>query len=251
MKERFLLLLLIIGSLAQAQIPVDLSGFQKKNGVAVVQQGNNLVINWPASAKETGKLVIDLAEDKPLFSSIQLTKGGTFKEIAKALDPAFVLTVGKRDLISQNGWNIFFDKTNKLPHTSYAVALTKRDASVQSHGSRTVIRVSEVQAATFSGAIEITVYNGSPLVNIAAVMATEVDSTAILYDAGLTSKIPVWKTIAWSDTDGKMQSVPADLNQLNKAQAVKYRTIIGSGPNWEPGCISGSAPVFLSAGRSL
>ncbi|AUD04598.1 CehA/McbA family metallohydrolase domain-containing protein [Spirosoma pollinicola] len=237
MKARLFLLLLIVSSFAYAQIPVDLSGYQQKNGVTVVSRQNTLVINWPASAKETGKLVIDLAKDKPLFSSIQLTKGGRFKEIAKALDPAFVLTVGKRDLISQNGWNIFFDKTNKLPHTSYAVALSKRDASVQSHGSRTVIRVSDIKAATFSGAIEITVYNGSPLVNIAVVMATEVDSTAILYDAGLTSKLPNWKTIAWSDTDGKMQSVPADLNQLNKAQAVKYRTIIGAGP-------TGSLAVF-------
>ncbi len=229
MKGRLLLLLLIIGSTIHAQIPVDLAGFQKKNGVDAVQQGNNLVISWPAGAKESGKLVIDLADGKPLFSSIQKSQKGTFNEIAKALDPAFVLTIGKRDLVSQNGWNIFFDKTNKLPHTSYAVTLTKRTASVHSQGSRTVIRVSEIQAATFSGVIEITVYTGSPLFNVAAVMATEVDSTAILYDAGLTSKRPVWNTIAWSDTDGNMQSVPADLKQPNKAQGVKYRTIIGSG----------------------
>ncbi|WP_461127206.1 CehA/McbA family metallohydrolase domain-containing protein [Spirosoma aerophilum] len=237
MKERLLLLLLIMATLTYGQTPVDLSGFQQKSGVTAIRQGNALTLSWPARSKETAKLVLDLTNGKPLFSSLQLTQKGVFKEIAKALDPAFVLTVGKRDLVSQNGWNIFFDKTNKLPHKSYAVDLNKRTASVRSQGSRTVVRVSEVQAATFTGAIEITVYTGSPLINIAAVMATDVDSTAILYDAGLTSKQPVWNTIAWSDTDGKMQSVPADLNQLNKAQGVKFRTIIGSGA-------TGSLAVF-------
>ncbi|MCY7351523.1 MAG: hypothetical protein LH606_12805 [Cytophagaceae bacterium] len=218
-------------SLAYAQTPVNLSGYQKTNGAVVTKRGNNLEVSWPASNKEKGKLLINLDQGKPLFTSIQLSQQGAFKEIGKALDPAFVLTIGKRDLISQNGWNIFFDKTNKRPSKAYAVALTKRNASVNTIGTRTVVRVSEVQAATFSGAIEITVYNGSPLFNVAAVMATEVDSTAILYDAGLVSKQQVWNTLAWCDTDNKMQSIPADLKQPNQAQAVKYRTIIGSGSN--------------------
>ncbi|ADB40694.1 hypothetical protein [Spirosoma linguale] len=229
MKEILSLLLLITSALTYAQVPVDLSGFQKASGATAVRQGNTLTVSWPANPNETARLVIDLAAGKPLFSSMQLSQKGNFREIAHALDPAFVLTVGKRDLVSQNGWNIFFDKTNKLPHKSYAVELTKRAVSVISQGTRTIVRVSDVQAATFTGAIEITVYTGSPLINIAAVMATEVDSTAILYDAGLTGKRPVWDTIAWADTDGNMQRVPADPNQLNKAQGVKYRAIIGSG----------------------
>ena len=84
-----------------------------------------------------------------------------------------------------------------------------------------------MKTATFAGNLEITLYNGSPLFNVAAVMATEIDSTAYLYDAGLVTTKPVWKTLAWSDTDNTMQQVTASLDQLNKAQAVKYRTIIG------------------------
>ena len=228
MRKNSLFLYLVACSVACAQTPVNLSGFQKTNGVSVINQGNHLVVNWPATDKETARLIINLDDGKPLFSSIQLSRQGKFREIAKALDPAFVLTVGKRDLISQNGWNIFFDKTNKLPHKAYAVALTKRAASVKTIGTRTVVSVSEVKTPTFTGNLEITVYRGSPLFNIAAVMATEVDSTAILYDAGLVTTQPVWNTIAWSDTDNHMQSIPADLKQPNKAQAVKYRTIIGA-----------------------
>lgn len=215
-------------SVGNAQTPVNLSGFQKTSGVTVMSQGNNLVVTWPTGGQETAKLVINLDKGKPLFNSIQLSQQGKFSEIATSLDPAFVLTVGKRDLISQNGWNIFFDKTNKLPHKVYAVELNKRTASVKTIGSRTVVNVSEVKTPTFAGDLEITVYNGSPLFNVAAVMATDIDSTAILYDAGLVTTQPVWKSIAWSDTDNQMQSVPADLKQPNKAQAVKYRTIIGT-----------------------
>ncbi|SFE67798.1 CehA/McbA family metallohydrolase domain-containing protein [Spirosoma endophyticum] len=228
MKDYFLIVFVIACSVVNGQTPVNLSGFQKSSGVTVTSQGNNLVVNWPAGGKETAKLVINLDKGKPLFNSIQLSQQGKFNEIATSLDPAFVLTVGKRDLVSQNGWNIFFDKTNKLPHKVYAVELNKRTASVKTVGSRTVVNVSEVKTPTFAGDLEITVYNGSPLFNVAAVMATDIDSTAILYDAGLVTTQPVWKSIAWSDTDNQMQSVPADLKQPNKAQAVKYRTIIGA-----------------------
>lgn len=228
MKLFVTLLCVITCSVSKAQTPVNLSGFQKNSGVTVTSQGNNLVVNWPTTGKETAKLILNLDKGKPLFNSIQLSEQGKFKEVAKSLDPAFVLTVGKRDLISQNGWNIFFDKTNKLPHKVYAVELNKRTASVKTIGTRTIVSVSEVKTPTFAGNLEITVYKGSPLFNVAAVMATEIDSTAILYDAGLVTTQPVWKSIAWSDTDNKMQGVPADLKQPNKAQGVKYRTIIGT-----------------------
>ncbi len=238
MKTSFLLLLLTC-SVAVAQMPVDLSAFQKNGKTTVVQQGNSLTMSWPAAGNQTGRLVVNLENDKPLFSHMQLSKQGKFSEIATDLDPAFVLTVGKRDLISQNGWNIFFDKTNKLPHKALAVVLTKKQASVRTIGTRTVLRVGDVAADSFTGAVEITVYQGSPLVNIAAVMSTKVDSTAILYDAGLVGKKPGFTNLSWAvaGTEGTMQTIPADLTAPNKAQAVKYRTIIASSP-------AGSLAVF-------
>ncbi len=227
MKNSFFLFWLIAVT-ASAQIPLDLSRLAKNSPTTVSRQGDELVLSWPTTGKENARLIVSLAANKPLFSHVQLSKAGRFAEIATDLNPAFVLTIGKRDLISQNGWNIFFDKTNKLPSKAYAVELTRRQASVTTIGSRTVLRIGDVQASSFKGAIEITVYQGSPLFNVAAVVATQVDSTAILYDAGLVGKKPGWTTLSWSDTDNQMQHIPADLTQPNKAQAVKYRTIIGS-----------------------
>ena len=227
MKNIVLFLLLFFSLVTKGQLRVDLSGFNKKSEAKVSVQNNLLHVNWPVSSNEQGRMVINLKNGQPLFKSIQLAKGNTRKEIASNLDPVFLLRVGKRDLISQNGWNIFFDKTNKLPSKTYPVELQKKTAAVLSSGSRTVVKLSRVDAGTFSGELEITLYNGSPLFNVAAVVSTEIDSTAILYDAGLVSKDAVWKKIAWSDTENKLQSVAFNDADTSQNVPVKYRTIIG------------------------
>lgn len=225
MKKTLFFLAFLSFIVARAQVPVDLSGYKEKTKASL--KDALLSITWPAGQTENGKIILNLENEKPLFKSIQLTRQGTYKEIAAELDPAFILTVGKRDLVSQNGWNIFFDTTNRAPHKTFNVALTKRNVSVSSSGSRTLITISEINAGTFKGAIEITLYDGSPLLNVAAVMATKTDSTAILYDGGLVSKGNLWKKIAWSDTLDRLQSVPAIAGEESKNAAVKYRTIIG------------------------
>ncbi|MEO6845357.1 MAG: hypothetical protein ABI184_09295, partial [Ginsengibacter sp.] len=123
-----ILILLSVGS--RAQTSLDLSGYSKKGEAKISLKENLLTATWPTGHNESGKLVLDLSKDKPLFKSIQMHD----KEIASGLDPAFILTIGKRDLISQNGWNIFFDKVPLKPHESYTVNFEKDSASVRSEG---------------------------------------------------------------------------------------------------------------------
>lgn len=225
MKIIFSLFVLTSAFSAKAQIPVDLSHYAHKAKTAV--KDSLLTITWPAGKTEQGKIVLSLENKKALFKSIELSTNGIYKEIASELDPAFILTIGKRDLVSQNGWNIFFDTTNRAPHKSFNAILSKQSVSVSSEGTRTIIKVSEITASSFTGAVEITLYAGSPLLNIAAVMSTKTDSTAILYDAGLVSKSKLWNKIVWSDTENQLQSLAALATDTSKNQAVKYRTIIG------------------------
>jgi len=228
--DKMYLLVVLLGCFLKtpAQVPVRTTGFSNANGVSVNNKDNKLTVTWPTGAAEKGQLIINLENDKPLFSSIQLLKAAHVSRIVKDADPAFLLTVGKRDLISQNGWNIFFDKVPLKPHQSYLVKLNKQAASVSSNGNRTIIKIDEIKAAGFTGAIEITLYNGSPLFNIAAVMATSIDSTAIVYDAGLTSKEKNWETVNWADVYDRMQRVPCNMADTSISQPVKYRTIIGN-----------------------
>ncbi|MXV16368.1 hypothetical protein [Hufsiella ginkgonis] len=227
MKRLLIVALLLTAASIRAQVPVDLKGFGK-NGATVAVSKKTLTISWPAGKSRLAKMVLDLDNANPLFSSIQLGNAGALKEITAGLDPAFILTVGKRTLSpSSGGWDVFFDRVPRSPYQSYNVDFDKRNASVVTEGSRTVVRVSEVSAATFSGALEITLYNGSPLFNVAAVMSTERDSTAILYDAGLVSKKKVWDNIAWSDVNKNMQGVKPSRTDESVNLEVKYRTVIG------------------------
>jgi len=197
-------------------------------------------------------MIIDLHDGKPLFRSIGLLRSGVFREVIQRADPVFLLSIGKRDLVSQNGWNIFFDKVPLKPFASFRVSLLKGKATVSREGSRTIIRIGELKAGTalssswstgrhsatdrrdpadFTGALEITLYDGSPLFNIAAVMTTTTDSVAILYDAGLVSRS--WNSFSWSDVQDRLQTVTCNLDDAGlpdtaRSEAVKYRTIIGT-----------------------
>jgi hypothetical protein len=223
MKYLLFIIFIFSGAFSEAQTRIDLKDYNKNGEAKIFVEDNILTASWPAGENESGKLLLDLSNDQPLFKSIQLNG----KEIISGVDPAFILTVGKRDLVSQNGWNIFFDKVPLKPHQSYVVKFEKASASVRTEGAHTIIRVSKMYAATFSGALEITLYNGSPLFNIAAVMSTDVDSTAILYDAGLINKNKIWNTIAWSDTKKQLQHALPKEEDTARNLEVKYRTVIG------------------------
>ena len=238
--RRYCLFFLLLNCFFQAKaqvFPVDRKGFNQNSGVKIVSDQNGFTVTWPAGNTGNGRLLLNMQNGKPLFSSIQLGKEGSYHTIIENTDPEFILTKGKRDLISQNGWNIFFDKVPLKPHQSYKIDFSKKSASVSTSGSRTVISINNLEAPNFKGKLEITLYNGQPLFNVAAVVSTQIDSTAILYDAGLISRQQTVKNISWSDVYDKMQ-----VNNLNPADtakniAVKYRTIIGENP-------SGSIAVF-------
>lgn len=213
----------------QAQVPVDLKGFDKKSGVQATVGEAMLSIEWPAGNAETAKVSIDLNKTNPLIGSLGVGTKEKQYTIARNLDPAIILTVGKRDLVSQNGWNIFFDKTAYQKYQSYAVKLEKTDVKVVSSGSRTEITVNGAKAGPFSGSIQFTLYNGSPLMNVAAVMSTNVDSLAVIYDIGLTSRDTPWEKLFWADTEDYMRNVAVAKMDTVEMMAVKYRTIIGQG----------------------
>src|SRR3546814_6138433 len=85
------------------------------------------------------------------------------------------------------------------------------------------------QAGPFSGGIAITLFRGSPLLNMAAVMRTERDSLAIIYDAGLVNRERPWEKIFWADPQDYLQGHITSPQEQAQKLAVKYRTLIGQG----------------------
>ncbi|TCC86942.1 hypothetical protein EZ428_22310 [Pedobacter frigiditerrae] len=227
LKNLILFILLGVNAVVLAQTPIDLKSY-KKNGSIVSVDNKRLTINWPAGRAGNGKMILDLDKAKPLFKSIQLGNTKSFKEIASDLDPVFVLRVGKRTLSpSSAGWDVFFDRVPTRPYTTNLISFDKLKTKVFTSGSQTIVQISEMSSTSFKGYLEITMYNGSPLFNISAVMTTKNDSTAILYDAGLVNKKQLWENIAWGDVHDKLQIEKTSVDDVSKNLEVKYRTVIG------------------------
>jgi hypothetical protein len=219
------------------QVPVDLNNFDKRGASTATVKENILDIRWPTGADGMGRLLIDLEEGHSLFKSVQLGKKDNWKEIASDLDPVFILTEGKRDLEKRGGWNIFFDITAYQPYEANRVTRKIREVKVLSEGSRTKIVIGDVSAGNFTGSLEIILFNGSPLLNMAAVVATQQDAKAVIYDAGLTGSKTDWDEIFWANPQDYLESSEVDLQTDSKNVAVKYRTIVGETNN-------GSIAVF-------
>lgn len=237
MKRILLLVYLLISIFAKAQIPVDLLDFDKKAGALATVKESTLEVTWPTGETAQGKIIIELQKESSLLKSVQLAQDDAFQEIATNLDPAFLLTVGKRDLAKRNGWVIFFDNPPHLLHETHKVSLNKQNAKVITQGSRTHIVVQGASAGPFTGFIEFTLFNGSPLIKVEAVLTTQQDSLAILYDAGLVSQQSPWKKIWWTNPRGYLQDTATDEKAASQAVAVKYRTMIGQST-------AGSVAVF-------
>lgn len=214
---------------AQAQPILNMDGFSAKNGTSIRQKGQFTELTWPVGSELFGTVQLDMLSSSPLFKRITLGSKSKVRVVAEDLDPSFLLSVGKRDLLSQNSWNIFFDKVPARPHQTHPIILNKEAISVKTVGSRTIVTVGSLKADRFSGNLEITFYNGSPLFNIAAVVTTQADATAIVYDAGLVSRSKTWNKLSWNTTGEKLINTAVNDADAATNLAVKYRTIAAQG----------------------
>jgi hypothetical protein len=224
-----LFLFFLLPVVLTAQVKVKTTKFSRKNEATFSASGNLLRFKWPAEDQRFAEVVLNMDPAEALFKSLSLITNGSAKVISTNLDPAFLLSIGKRDLMSQNGWNIFFDRVPLKPYKTYPVVLKKTNAEVITIGSRTVIRISSVSADKFSGHLEITFYDGSSLFNIAAVVSTSDDATAIVYDAGLVDKKSDWKNISWTNTTDEFVTNQIESTDTARNLAVKYRTVAAKG----------------------
>lgn len=224
-------ILLMTQLMAHSQSRVDVSGF-KNNGARVQVQKEQIVLQWPAGSAGVAKMVLNMHPESPLFSSIQVGLPQSLATIMQDLDPVFILRTGKRTLSpSSGGWDVFFDKVPTRPFTTELLKIKKNTAQIRTEGSRTMVKLGQISSAAFTGYLEITLYNGSPLFNIAAVMTTQKDSTAILYDAGLMNRGEIWDKVAWSDVKNTLQYIKPQRLDSSQNLEVKYRTVMGSSKN--------------------
>src|SRR5690606_8086239 len=141
-------------------------GVEKGRAESAVSKKDNMVeVTWPIDKQTCGKVQFELSPAKPLIKTIPIGQTKACQMLSQDLDAAFLLTIGKRDLLSQNRWNIFFDRVPTRPYETFPVILEKDSIAVKTVGSRTIVTIGTLSAEHFSGNLEITFYHGSPLFN--------------------------------------------------------------------------------------
>lgn len=231
-------LLCLAPCITRAQTSVDLTGYRPASGITVTRERTRLRVTWPMSADAAGVAVFDLAANRPLIESLATSVHDQPPTvIARQLNPVTLLTVGERDLTNPAGWVAFFDDPPKRPHQTFLATLEKRRARVVSTGARTTVIIGEVAAGPFHGDLRFTFYRHCPLLHVETVVTTSENGRAILYDTGMTSAAPDWRSLAWRDTAGELQRVPIDPSAVATPLAVAGRTLVAEGK-------TGSLAVF-------
>jgi hypothetical protein len=195
---------------ALADVPVDLSGFQAERGIAMRHEKEALFIEWPAGLGEVGRLVLDLKPGAPLIQSLGLAKveRGPAVEVIRDADFATSLTVGTRvgepnRPPGMSPFNAFFDSPGKRPNQTYQAKLDLKRVQVTGKAGRATIALGVLSAGPFAGELCVTVYSGSRLVHVEAVVRTDEPDRAFFYDAGIISTSPSWRSLAWTDVEGQ------------------------------------------------
>lgn len=223
---------------ATAEVVVDSAGYREESGVSIRQEETRLRVSWPISESETGVVILQLRPEAPLIEELGIVEADDKRTVVLAgkLNPVLFLTVGERDL-SKQGWNAFFDNPPKRPHETHQATLELKSVKLQSRGKRSTVILDGLTAGPFGGDLRFTFYPGCRLVHVDAVVSTQKEACAILYDAGLVSPTANWKSNAWLDTSGKIQRVPANAQDPAAPVAVRHRTIIAESDN-------GSVAIF-------
>ncbi len=230
-------------------LELDQSGFDtgSEGNIAVMASEESVALRWPMDAgspaiARIGVLEVSLRGDgAPLVEMLGVAPGGEAfaAPVFRDLDPAFVLTVGERTLKESKGWTIFFDKVHTRPYQAYALELDLNSARIEGHGMRATLFLSRAVAGPFEGELAFTVYAGSSLVHVEAIMATKLPAAALLYDAGLTGEglKREGTKIGWLDNADVWGEIDVEPAVPVATPPVRYRSLVAT-------ATGGSVAVF-------
>lgn len=226
------LLLTLPCKVVHAEVAVDMSAYSRDCDIAIQREESRLSVAWPLADGEFGRLVLDLQPGEALIEKLGVSAEpkGEFRPIVEDADPAVFVTVGSREMPpgkpAEQVWQVFFDNPVTRPHKTHASEFKLEQVRVTSHQRRAVISLDKLTVGPFTGSLEFTFYAGCRLLRGDAVVSTEEDRLAVIYDAGLLCDEPAWRKFAWMDTEGRMQQAPAEGAAGDRALAVRHRAIL-------------------------
>src|SRR5262249_31526005 len=99
-------------------------------------------------------------------------------------------------------------------------------ARAWSEGRSEHVAIGGLTCGPFAGDLRFTVWPGTRLVRVEAVVKTDEDRRAFLYDAGLVSGGPLAPRVAWMDTEGVLPKEDVEAGATDRPLAVRHRTIL-------------------------
>ena len=210
----------------ESHVALNVDGYQQSCGIEIAQHDSRVQVSWPLDANQHGQVTFDLAQDRPLIASITVSNSsGRSRQIAAGLDPVVHLRIGQRDLDKRRGWTVFFDHMQRKPSESYTAELRRRRAIATSVARRATLTIGDVSAGPFQGQLRWKFYANNAFFLQEAVLRTQRDRTAYLYDMGLVCRQDLPQRLSWRDSLGMLETESADSIQQSRNLAVRGRAI--------------------------
>ncbi len=238
-------------------IDVDLSGYRADCGVTVRRYDDHLAVEWPARGEETCQLILDLRDGKPLFENIAVAdkSDGAFRPVLQGVDPVAFVVMGERRAPAgrppeMSVFNVFFDSPASRPFKTYRSHLDLKQTRVMSHGRRATVILAGLTIGPFAGEWQITVYPGAGLVQLEAVVSTNLERRAYLYDLGLASESAIADQLVWFDTEGKTRQTEPERTTEDRHLAVRHRLIVAETKGGTIACFPPPHQYFFPRDRT-
>jgi len=211
----------------EPQVELNTDDYQSSCGIEVTQDASLIQVAWPLDSGRRGRLIFDLTRNRPLIhtAAVSSKDSASFWPIAKGLDPMVQVRIGNRDLEKRSSWTVFFDRMQRKPSEIFRAKIEQKRAIVTSNARRATLTIGDVSAGPFHGQLRWTFYAGSSFVLQEAVLKTERDGTAYLYDTGLVCRETEPTGMSWRDSLGPLKTEAADAIKKPRHLAVRGRAI--------------------------
>ena len=211
----------------EPQIELNTDDYQSSCGIEVTQDASLVQVTWPLDSGQRGRLTFDLTRNRPLIHTAAASSkdSASFRPIARGLDPMVQVRIGNRDLEKRGGWTVFFDRMQRKPSEVFRARIEQKRAIVTSNARRVTLTIGDVSAGPFQGQLRWTFYAGSSFVLQEAVLKTERDGTAFLFDTGLVCRQAEPTKMSWCESLGPLQTEAAAAIKKPRNLAVRGRAV--------------------------
>jgi hypothetical protein len=210
------------------RLHLDLSGVSSGADVSAFTSEDGLRLVWPTASQGRYAITFALDPKQALIREISSQQDGESSRtvLARDLRPHYAITVGSRDLSTPAGWTIFFDSPHRRPHVRHTAVFEPVSARVRANGSRATVSFDGLTAGPFAGQLEVTVFAGSPLVQVDAVVQTHQDAVAFVYDAGLVAPSGAVRQFVFVDPTSCQLTSITDVGDGLEPVSARFRSIV-------------------------